>query len=108
MKLSELSTKPKLMKLTIDDEDIVKEYGEPIDFWVYDRQPMKTFMSMATVADGGENVGELAELVCGLVLDEKGNPMIKEGEEPPANVLMKVITLVVGTLGNSNSQTSKS
>lgn len=103
MKLNELSAEPKLIKLTIDDQDVVDQYGDSIDFWVYDRQPMKVFMQLATLDK--ENFGELAELVVGLILDEKGKPMVKPGSEPPANVMMRVITKVVGALGNLNSQT---
>lgn len=103
MKLSQLSATPKLIKITIDDEDIVKEYGESIDFWVYDRQPMSVFMQMATINDG--NPGPLAEIVVGLIMDENGKPMLKAGTEPPAPVMIKVITKVVATLGNLSSQT---
>ena len=104
MKLSELSITPELIKVTIDDEDIVKQYGEPIEFWIYNRQPIDTFMAMATVEDNG--VGELAKLVTKVVLDEDGKPMLNEKAIPPANVMMKVITKVVEQLGNSNSLTS--
>ena len=103
MKLNELSAEPKLIKLTIDDENTVKQYGESIDFWVYDRQPMRVFMQLATLDK--ENFGELAELVVNLILDEKGKPMLKAGAEPPANVMMHAITKIVGELGNLNSQT---
>ena len=41
MKLSQLAAKPTLIKLELDDEDVVKEYGEPLEFWIHDRQPIE-------------------------------------------------------------------
>lgn len=101
MKLSEISVKPKLIKLDIDDKDVIEQYGEPIEFYVYDVQPMKTFMQMATVEDKG--IGDLAEVVVDLVLDENGKPMIKDDEIPPAGIMVKVISKVIEQLGNSSS-----
>jgi hypothetical protein len=98
MKLSNLSVTPQLVNVQIDDEDIVEQYGEPIEFWIYDRQPMQTFMKLATVEEKG--IGELAEVVTGLILDENGKPMLNENEIPPATVMMRVISKVVEHLGN--------
>ena len=48
MKLSQLAAKPQLIKLSIDDEATVKEHGEAIEFWTWDRQPLDTFMKSLT------------------------------------------------------------
>ena len=48
MNLKNLAKKPELIKLTIDNEDIVKEFGEPLDFYCYDRHPMDVFLKVAT------------------------------------------------------------
>ena len=98
MKLSDLSVTPQLVNVKIDDEEIVKQYGEPIEFWIYDRQPMQTFMKMATVEEKG--IGELSEVVLELILDEDGKPMLEPTQIPPATVMMRVITKVVEHLGN--------
>ena len=47
MKLSELTAKPKLVEISIDDEDTIKEFGEAITFHTWDRQPMDVFMRLA-------------------------------------------------------------
>jgi hypothetical protein len=49
MKLAELAKKPQLIKVTITDEDIVTEFGEALEFWTWDRQPMDTFLKLASV-----------------------------------------------------------
>ena len=45
MKLTQLTAKPKLIPITIDDEDTVKEYGEPIEFWMYDKHKLETLFT---------------------------------------------------------------
>jgi hypothetical protein len=97
MKLQQLKAKPQLIKLVLDDEDVVKQYGEPIEFWVYDRQPMDVFVRLATVKP--DNVGELFQLVNTMVLDETGNPIIATDETLPMDVMSKVIQKVVERLG---------
>lgn len=104
MKLSELTAKPQLIKLSLDDEETVKEFGEPIDFWVYDRQKVDTFMRMATMENN--DVSIIAELVTELIYDEDGKKIITDETALPVKVMMKVIPKVVESLGNTISQTS--
>lgn len=105
MKLSKLVAKPQLIKITIDDEDIVKEYGEAVEFWIYDRQPMDVFMQLASV--DSTNVAQISTVISDMVLDENGKPVLKGGGALPISVMMKVIQTVVETLGNGLSQTSQ-
>lgn len=104
MKLSELVAEPKLSKVLLDDEATVKEFGESLEFYMYDRQDMSTYMKMATMDEN--NIGEMADVIMKLILDEKGEPLIKGKATLPTGVLFKVINKVVGDLGNAVSQTS--
>jgi hypothetical protein len=97
MKLSELAKKPQLVKVTISDEDIVAEHGEPIEFWTWDRQPMDTFLKLASLDQN--NTASVIEAVRGLVLDETGQPVMSGDNTLPTKVLMRVITSVVESLG---------
>jgi hypothetical protein len=49
MDLSKIATKPQLIKRTLNDEDIIKEFGEPLDFYTWDRTPIDQFMKLASV-----------------------------------------------------------
>ena len=51
MKLSELSQKPKLIRILIDKKEIVKKYGEELEFHIYDRQPLDVFTKLANVKE---------------------------------------------------------
>lgn len=97
MKLSQLAAKPQLIKLEINDEEIVKEFGEPLEFWTWDRQPLDTFMKLAGAgqADGKSMV----EIVRTLILDETGKEIISKDAMLPSNVLLKVIAKIVELLG---------
>jgi hypothetical protein len=97
MKLTQLAAKPQLVKIELNDEDVVKEYGEPLEFHIWDRQPMDRFVKLAQMK--GDNMSELIEAVNDMVLDEEGNPIIKDGLVLPTNIMTKVIGKVVETLG---------
>ncbi len=97
MKLTQLAAKPQLVKIELTDEDTIKEFGEALEFWIWDRQPMDKFVRLAQMK--GENMGELITAVNEMVLDEEGNPVIKDGLMLPTNVMTRVIGRVVETLG---------
>jgi len=97
MKLTQLAAKPQLVKIELNDEDVVREFGEPLEFWIYDRQPMDKFVRLAQMR--GEDMSELITAVNEMVLDEEGNPIVKDGLMLPTNVMTKVIGRVVETLG---------
>jgi hypothetical protein len=97
MKLTQLAAKPQLVKVEIADEDVVKEFGEALEFWIWDRQPMDKFIRLAQMK--GEDMSELIAAVNDMVLDEEGNAVVKDGLVLPTNVMTKVIGKVVETLG---------
>ena len=97
MKLSQIAAKPKLIVFSLDDEDTVKEYGEPVEFYSWDRQPLDIFMRLANADQ--QNLVEMITLVKTLILDEEGKEIIKDDNMLPSNLLIKVIAKVVETLG---------
>lgn len=97
MKLSQLAAKPQLIKLSIDDEATIKEHGEAIDFWTWDRQPLDTFMKLANSDQA--NAGAMIDVVRTLILDENGKEVITKDAMLPSTVLIKVIARIVETLG---------
>lgn len=97
MKLTQLAAKPQLVKIELNDEDIIKEFGEPLEFFIYDRQPMDKYIRLAQMQ--ADNFGELVQAVNAMVLDELGNPIVKDELMLPTSVMTKVIGRVVETLG---------
>lgn len=97
LKLTQLAGKPQLKKILVDEPSIVEEFGEPIEFWIWDRQPIDKFVSMATLKP--DDFGALVAAVNEMILDEEGNTVLKDGDSLPTNVMAKVINKVVETLG---------
>ena len=97
MKLSQIAAKPKLVPFTLDDEDTVKEFGEPVEFYSWDRQPLEMFMKLANADQ--QDMASMIGLVKTLILDEEGNEIIKGENMLPSTLLIKVIGKVVETLG---------
>jgi hypothetical protein len=97
MKLSQLAGKPQLIQIALDDEDTIKEFGEALEFWTWDRQPMATFLKLASVDAG--NPSSIIESVKTLVLDEDGKEILTGDATLPTKVMMRVISKVVEGLG---------
>ena len=97
MKLSQLTAKPQLIYVHIDDEDTIKEFGEAIEFWTWDRQPMDTFMKLAN--SSGNDISNIIGVVRTLILDEKGKEILKDDQMLPTHILMKAIAKVTELLG---------
>lgn len=97
MKLTQLAAKPQLIKISIDDEEIVSEYGEAIEFHIWDRQPMSNFVKFANMKE--DDIGSMMATIQDLVLDEQGKKFLTDETTIPIPVLTKVIQRVVETLG---------
>ena len=97
MKLSQIAKKPQLTKIVLDDEDIVKEFGEVLEFWTWDRQPMDIFLRLSSVDPSNQSA--IVSSVRELVMDEDGKQILSGDEVLPTWILMRVMTKVVESLG---------
>lgn len=105
MKLSQLASKPQLIKITIDEDAIVEKYGEAVEFWIYDRYDMDVYMQLLNTEES--DIKKLTDVVKDMLFDEDANKIITEGEVLPADILIKVIEKTVSHLGNGMTQTSE-
>lgn len=97
MKLSQLTAKPQLIEVSLDDQDTINEFGEAITFHTWDRQPMDVFMKLANATSG--DTSGIINIVRTLILDEKGKEILKDDAMLPTHVLMKAIGKVTELLG---------
>ena len=95
--ISQLASKPQLIEVILDDESIVAEFGEPLAFHTWDRQPLDLFLKLANRDQ--QDAASMLNLVRTLILDEKGNQVINDDITLPTTILMKIITKVVDLLG---------
>ena len=96
MKLSDLSQKPKLIKIIINSEKIVEKYGEELEFHIYDRQPLDVFTKLANAK---EDTAGITELIQNMILDENGKPVVADGNILPLDVITEAVTLITDELG---------
>ena len=97
MKLSELAQKPQLQKITITNEAIVEKYGEELEFYIYDSQPIDIFTKMADL--GEANAGEYIHVLKDIILDEHGSPVCSDDMVLPIDVLTEALKLIGEHLG---------
>lgn len=101
MKLSALASKPTLQKVIIEDEALIAKYGEPIEYWTWDRYPAEMYFKLSRL--NTEEPGEMFNAIAPIVLDEVGDPILKDGNTLPFDVMMKVLESAIGALGNDNT-----
>jgi hypothetical protein len=99
MKLKELATKPQLTKIVLEDEDIIKEYNEPLEFYVYDKQPLAEFVKFSVTSQEDQNYAEMIDFCSDMILDENGHKIMTDGELLPNSILVKCVNEVVKQLG---------
>lgn len=97
MKLSTLASKPQLITITLDDEEIIADFNEAIEFYTWDKQPLDTYLTMASM--DFSNPDQVLSIVKTLILDESGTPIISEDNVLPVKVLLKAITALTENLG---------
>ena len=97
MKLSQIAKEPTLVELKLEDKETVKEFGEALVFYTWDRQPMDVFMRLANLDQ--KNTGDLINVVKTLILDDEGKPVLSDKNMLPTSVLMKAIAKVTEQLG---------
>jgi hypothetical protein len=97
MKLSDLIVKPALTKMILDDEDIVKKYKEPLEFYLMQPMSIDLYLQLQTSKDMANTINILKEVV----LDEAGAKVITEGNTiKDLVVLLKMTTKILNEMGN--------
>ena len=104
MNITQLAAKPALVKITLDSPEILADYSEPVEFWIWDRQPMAVFVKMSQI--NAENFIEVVNLMREVVLTDTGTPALTADTELPPAIWMSVTQAVVSHLGNPPSQTT--
>lgn len=103
MQLKQLAQKPKLELVTVTDETVVSAYGEPLEFYMWDRQDLPTYLKLASLK---EDQNQLFDVVKDVVLDEKGKRVLGDGELLPVDIMVPVLQAAMAQLGNIKPQTS--
>ena len=106
MDISTLAKKPELVKLEINDEDIVKEFGEPITFWIMDQIDVSTYFNFYKFQQNQDS-DLLMEVLRKIILKEDGKPAIAKEQVLPVNLTLAVLVKVNDFLGKSNTKATE-
>jgi hypothetical protein len=101
MKLTEVASKPQLIKITLDEPEIIEQYNDEIEFWTWDRQPLEKYLALVGQDASMENMPALIDFAKDLILDESGAPILKNGEVLPTLVMTLAVNKVVSQMGKS-------
>lgn len=99
MNIKELATEPQLIKVVLDDEDIVTDFGEPLEFYAWDKQPIERFLQFAGKKVTEDNLDAVISFAKEMILDENGERVLKDNLILPASVMSRCITAVMSQLG---------
>lgn len=98
MQLTELSKTPELIKISLDDEATIAEFGEALEFYTFDRQPMDVFMNLASATK--DDPTKMITALKPMILDQDGKEVIKGDKIIPSHILIRVYGKLVTRLGN--------
>jgi len=99
MNITQLASKPQLVKLTLDDEDTIEKYGEALDFHIWDRQPLEQYVQLAGATAEDADYGKIINFMTTAILDSEGKPVCKGELTLPPDVMFKAMNKVVESLG---------
>lgn len=94
MDLSQLAKKTELIKLTLDSEEIIAKYKEPIEFYTYDSIPLDKYALLSKVRDSSDAIRTLHDLI----LDKDGKPVIQGDRMIPPLVLTEALAAITKSL----------
>jgi len=98
MDITKLAAEPQLVKIELTNEELVKKYGEVIEFYTWDRQPLEEFMRIASAVEDESNV--MIDVAKDFILDAEGNKVLTGKTTLPNDVLIQAINAVASRLGN--------
>lgn len=103
MNINEFAKKPQLVEVVIDDEEIVKTYGEAITFYMMDFVKITTYFDF--FRSQSENDGDrLNEILRKIILNAQGEPALGEDEILPIDICIAALTRINQTLGKSRTK----
>lgn len=103
--ITEFTKKPQVIELQIDMEEIVKEYGEPITFWMKDHVDISTYFDFfkSQAENNGEEINKLLRKI---ILNKEGQPALADDEVLPVDIAIAALTKINDTLGKSKTKSS--
>ena len=107
MDISQIKKKSELVKITVDTDDIVNMFGEPVEFWMYDTLSLSTYFNFYKLQQEEDDT-LLYSLLRKIILKEDGTYAIADDEVIPTELVIAILFKISEFLGKSNSKMSTS
>lgn len=103
MDIKKFAKKAELVEIVLDDEAIVKEYGEPITFYMKDFVDVNTYFDFFR-SQSQKSGEELQILMSKIILDKDGKQVLGEDEQFPIDISIAALTKINECLGKSRTK----
>jgi len=103
MQIKQLATKPKLIEVALDQEELVKEYGEPVTFWMKDHVDINTYFDFYRSQTEKEGDG-VNQVLRKMILNAEGETVLADDEALPIDIALAAITKIGEVLGKSRTK----
>jgi hypothetical protein len=105
MKIDKIAINPELLKISLQDKDIIEAYGEPIEFYIKNYVGIDTYFDFyKSRSDKDEE--KLMEILRKLILNEHGQPAIKEDQYLPIDIILHSMDQIGTELGKLRTKLS--
>lgn len=101
--ITELAKAPELIEVTLDSEEIVKEYGEPVIFYMKDFVDINTYFEFFR-SQADNNTDGLNKVIKKLILNKDGQPVLANNEELPVDIVVAALYKINENLGKSKAK----
>ena len=103
MKLSDYKSKPTLTHIQIDRPEVVENLGSKLEFYINLPFTHTQYRDFRAAATGDDPETALALMICPLILDESGEPMLESPDDVDFKVFEIVKNEVITLLGKWNT-----
>lgn len=105
MNIQQFAKKPELIKILIDEPEILSNYDEPISFWIYDNVDINTYFDYFKSQSDGDGE-KIYGILRKLIKDEQGQPCIPEDHILPVDLAIASLTAINQRLGKLRTRSS--
>lgn len=106
MDITNFVKKPQLLEISIDDADIVENYGEPVKFWMRDHIDLDTYFDFYRYQKESSSE-QLMNTLRKIILKQDGVKAIADDEVLPLDLTLAVLVKVNENLGKSRTKQSE-
>jgi lipoprotein NlpI len=85
MKIEQTIEQRELIKITIDDPEIVAQWGDTLDFYIWNKQSIEVVFKFAN--SHNNDYEDIAEILTELILDKNGKQVLQPGYKMPNDVM---------------------